>query len=292
MLDVRNRFCSTYLGPAESLYLNEAGRRVVFAADEPSRIIVTGPGDPEFRVEEWPQGGALVAEGEVQVFACFGPPCRIATDQFVEASGRRTGVAGWIAAGSYVEKADGEPLRRVTPFPIPFWRGYEATGHVFEVPSPQVFKYEDIHATEMEGRAAWGFQADAETAPYRVLNTLPNILAMSATDTTARGTTYRAHLGVARFRVELRPGCIGLRVSKEYDRFQGRQRARVWVDGQFVGVWSAYEEDRSNRAFYSEFSVPPECLTGKSEVEIAIDPPSGSPLWTWEYYTVWALINY
>jgi hypothetical protein len=89
-----------------------------------------------------------------------------------------------------------------------------------------------------------------------------------------------SHLNAAHFRVGFGRGFGGLLIRKVYDRFHGRQRARVLVDGEVVGMWYEPVEDRVNRWGVGEFWVPGEFVSGRESVVVTIDPPSGTPLWS------------
>jgi hypothetical protein len=92
------------------------------------------------------------------------------------------------------------------------------------------------------------------------------------------------------FEVELPLSCQGLRLRKTYDRFHGRQRAWVKVNGRRVGMWYAPVEDRGRRWAVAEFGIEPEHLPESGSVRIAIDPPAGTPLWSYSDLEIYALV--
>lgn len=71
----------------------------------------------------------------------------------------------------------------------------------------------------------------------------------------------------------------GLVLVKTYDRFHGRQRARVLVGGEELGVWYEPVQDRERRWAVGWFAarVPPK---HRGPIALAIDPPPGTPLWS------------
>ena len=72
----------------------------------------------------------------------------------------------------------------------------------------------------------------------------------------------------------------GVILEKWFDQFHGRQRARVFVDGEWVGWWYEPRENRKNRWAVSRFGIPESFTSGKSMVRIRVEPPAGVPLWS------------
>ncbi|MCG9893912.1 MAG: hypothetical protein MH204_00370 [Fimbriimonadaceae bacterium] len=62
-----------------------------------------------------------------------------------------------------------------------------------------------------------------------------------------------------------------------HDRFHGRQRARVLVDGQPVGVWLRPHQNRSERWGTDLFLISGADLPGP-DFRLELDPPAGTPL--------------
>lgn len=251
------------MGPDESLYIDEQGRRVIFAADEPALLAVTPQSGAPFRSDFGSEGGTLVVEGPARVLARLGGDCPLREPDWQPFSGYVIG-RGWVAKGSHVSHADRHKLDGPAPFDLPFHVSCRIDGRLWLGPKATTLDYFGFVCDDPAERARFDFRAEGETAVYHLAN-----------------GPYRSHLGPARFRIQLPDHCIGLELEKGYDRFFGRQRARVWVDGEFAGVWSAYEEDRVHRRSYTDFPVPRRFVEGKSSVEVCIDPPAGSPLWNW-----------
>lgn len=107
------------------------------------------------------------------------------------------------------------------------------------------------------------------------------------------GTPHRgvvaSHMNTAEFEVELRAGTAGVRLRKLFDRFHGRQRARVLANGRPVGLWYVPDEDRRARWAESEFGFDlPEPWAGGT-LRLSIDPPPGTPLWSVSELQVFAV---
>jgi hypothetical protein len=101
---------------------------------------------------------------------------------------------------------------------------------------------------------------------------------------------HRSHLNTAKWTCPIPPENQGIRIRKLYDRFHGRQRARMLIDGQLAGWWYEPEEDRSHRLAWATFGVEAGLTRGKSSLEISVDPPPASPLWDVSCYEVLALL--
>lgn len=116
-------------------------------------------------------------------------------------------------------------------------------------------------------------------------------LSSSFEDGTELELEHASHMNIASWDLEVSLEWQGIVLAKVFDRFHGKQRARVWVDDVAAGYWFDPFEDRVNRWGISRFGIPPELLAGKTRVRIAIDPPSGVPLWDAAGYFVFALVT-
>lgn len=253
------------------------GRRVVFATSVPSLVAVVTPASSgEFELDRgaltWPTDDAL------RVVARLGPP-RVESPHdracaVPSANGRVDGV-GWIKAGSEVEWLDGDRVGLVAPWDLPFWQAAElGSGSVWLAP---------IHTRPLASFPC-SVRAAQERYGFRVQG-------QALVSTTADGHPSAYHLGPATWNVPVPVGCLGLLLSKSYDRFHGRQRARVWVDGELAGVWEGWPECRTRREAQTQFGIEGSFLGGKSQVEVTVDPPAGTPLWSWSAYHVCGLFQ-
>lgn len=100
-----------------------------------------------------------------------------------------------------------------------------------------------------------------------------------------------ASLGKSEFTLKIRPDNRGVFLMRLFDQFHGRQRARVSVDGQFVGTWYTAEENRTRRWSERSLFLPARYTAGKSSIRITIDPPASSPLWSHSSYTAYCLCD-
>jgi hypothetical protein len=103
--------------------------------------------------------------------------------------------------------------------------------------------------------------------------------------------TVVSSLGKMEFDVKLNPRNQGVKLRRMFDQFHGRQRARVFVDGELVGIWFTVEENQHRRWSERDFFIPAGFTSGKSKVRITIDPPASSPLWSHVKYTVFSLVD-
>lgn len=100
-----------------------------------------------------------------------------------------------------------------------------------------------------------------------------------------------SHLNDARFQVTVPKHCQGLLLAKLYDRFHGRQRARVLVNDHPCGIWYCPRQDRAVRWAWDAFGIRPEFIDGPGDLEVAIDPPAGTPLWSVSRLRIYALMR-
>lgn len=104
--------------------------------------------------------------------------------------------------------------------------------------------------------------------------------------------------GRCEFTLTIDPRNDGVRLRRRCDQAEGRQRARVFIDGQPV-AWTWYVADHNPhfRWLDSEFDLPPESTRGKSSIHIAIERvathPDGaaSPAWSEFRYDVFSLLD-
>jgi hypothetical protein len=195
--------------------------------------------------------------------------------------------AGWLIGGQGICQIDSrhEPIS-VGEFdrPIPIFSSLIGAG-VFEVvPDP---------STTCVLADAWDI-ADVEGLKQRGW-TVQNIsrlrqLDSEFSDGANRVAQVASHLNAAVWTSPIPENNKGIFLRKYYDRFHGRQRARVFVDGEVVGVWYLPRENRLRRWAVSDFGLPPSVSAGKSCLSVSIDPPSGVSLWSVSRVEIWALV--
>lgn len=103
--------------------------------------------------------------------------------------------------------------------------------------------------------------------------------------------------GRSEFTVRIDPVNVGVRLRRRCDQIQGRQRARVRVDGQVVAERTWYVADRNPhfRWLDSEFDIPAHYTAGKQQLRITIervpmhDDGLASPPWSEFRYDVFSL---
>lgn len=266
------------------LYRDHHGRRVVADAEGPgefsietadSRLLVIRD---ETAASEF-QGrfdssltviGSEDARGTVWIARCHHPlegePVRV--DLPFRGS-------GWLLESGSVLEVDesGRSTPSRGPFPLPFFRSIRGEGDALLVPSSSECRLLD----------AWdiGDAAALSSRSFRVKN-MSEVFPLASTFDNGRRSEamVASHLNTASWQVEVPERCRGLRLRRLYDRFHGRQRARVLVDGAFAGWWYEPLEDRQRRWGWSWFGIPPELVRCGATVELGIDPPAGTPLWS------------
>ncbi|MCU0315458.1 MAG: hypothetical protein MUC92_02570 [Fimbriimonadaceae bacterium] len=185
------------------------------------------------------------------------------------------GSGGVIAADGSPLFIDGDsrPLYWVPgQFPVPVWR--EVRGGVFDFVSAPFFEQGidqwTIEDVSQEKDRAWKVQS------------LSQIVSLKSTfqDGSEWTAPCASHLNDASWNVTLPPHAIALRLEKLYDQFHGRQRVRVLLDGEAVGVWYQPEEDRLHRWGRSSYVQRLLPSFHPRTVRISLSPPAGVPLWS------------
>lgn len=187
--------------------------------------------------------------------------------------------AGWVVSAEGPLRVDG----RLAEAPVPFFRSARAS-HLVISPAP----YRSVPVDRWRIDDVAGLKARG----WQVQNVSKVVALASAFDD---GTPHQApvacHLNAASWRCAIPADNVGLRLRKVYDRFHGRQRARVFIDGEFAGWWYEPRENRTFRWGVAEFGIDAALTAGKEVVQITIDPPAGSPLWSVSEFEVNALIS-
>lgn len=191
---------------------------------------------------------------------------------------------GWLLKADRAVQIDGSHeaiALNGLAWPIPFHLGIEEQGEAVVYAGTEPAR--PIACIDLNNNNTL---ANAE---FRVQN-MSEVL--SITSTFADGQNHESkvasHLNAASFRCFIPPSCNGLLLRKTYDRFHGRQRARVLVDGVPSGWWYEPVEDRNHRWGVGFFGIGEEFVRGKDQINITIDPPAGAPLWSFSRLEVFA----
>lgn len=263
------------------------GRRLLLDADAPGRWEILRADGPISSAN-----GPLPSLGQIEDFleAWSDEPGEFAavirrgpSPPSSAAPGEAAQGAGWaLCLGAVVRDGRREPEG---PFPAPVWLPF----------------YESIQGAEAAATAPWrleralhlavGDEAGLKAAGWRVRNaSKPEELSSAFADGSPRTALKSAHLNEAVFTAEIPEGAHGLRLRKIYDRFHGRQRARVLVDGEFAGWWHLPAQNRAARWAVADFFVAQPFVQGRTGLEITLDPPASVPLWDWSELMVDAIL--
>ena len=273
----------------ECLYRDIAGRRVVGDFEGHGSISVQSELDVQMnglriasqQVEF--EGGATLTtldKGLVQVVMANDAPT-LDWANAVEMDSVTSG-CGWYVSHDPACHADSSHAPGPVGIPLPFFEGLVGRAQVILEQSVQVQKIDSFNVWD---------ELALKSRHWKVRN-VSEVFALDSRfpDGTPFLGRHVSHLNTARWHVELPEGNLGIRIRKLYDRFHGRQRVRVMVDGAPAGWWYLPEEDRANRWAWASFGVDPALTYGKTVLEIAIDPPPASPLWDVSRYEILAIM--
>jgi hypothetical protein len=290
MMDGQGRWAeadTTVLGPDECLARLARGRRLLLDADAPGSwdiLRADGPissangplaslGQIEDFLEAWSD-----EPGEFAAVIRRGPPPPSGTAPGAAGKG-----VGWaLCSGQVTRDGRREPEG---PFPVPVWLPF----------------YESVEGADASLAAPWrleralrlavGDDEALKAVGWRVRNaSKPEELSSEFPDGSPHTALKSAHLNEAVFAVSVPEGAQGLRLRKVYDRFHGRQRARVLVDGAFAGWWHLPRQSRAARWAVADFFVAQPFVKGRASLEITLDPPASVPLWDWSELMVDAIL--
>jgi hypothetical protein len=194
--------------------------------------------------------------------------------------------AGWITSLEMPVHVDGlrPPFEHISSeVPCPFFREVKSEGYITVIWADSIeTKLQDRwHVGDVEARKRYDVIAQNQTKLFPVASAWEDGVPFTG--------EHQSFLNSFSWAQPLPPNCTGLRLRKTYDRFHGRQRARVLVDGEFVGWWYEPREDRERRWATSEFGIDRRWLEGKSQVRITLDPPAGVALWSMAEVHVWTI---
>jgi hypothetical protein len=212
--------------------------------------------------------------GEVSI-ASYHPAAPAQLEAGIDVGLPYTG-SGWLLSATGSVIVDDRHERGPLPsreFPLPFFSRLEGEGGANIVPSSA--RTELIDAFEIGDSAAVLARRFSAQNMSKLVE-----LDSCFRDGTQRRAMVASHLNRASWHMDVPETAQGLRLRRIYDRFHGRQRARVFIDGDYVGYWYEPEQDRKCRWHVSDFGVPESFVAGKRSIEIAIDPPPGTPLWS------------
>lgn len=106
--------------------------------------------------------------------------------------------------------------------------------------------------------------------------------------------TGRETEGYSEFTVAIDPLNVGVRLRRRSDQITGRQRARVFVDGERVESRSWYFADRNpyKRWLEDEFEIPSKHTAGKTDITVRLvfEQEGENRAWNEFYYWIYSLV--
>lgn len=96
---------------------------------------------------------------------------------------------------------------------------------------------------------------------------------------------------VTRFEVAVDPGNVGVRLRRVTDLGVGGQRARVFVDGVFAGVWGTSEVNGVLRWGDGEMELPAAVTAGRGRIAVEMDATAAAVPWQAFEYGVFSHVQ-
>ncbi len=273
-------------GPGEGLFRGRSGDLAVADADGPGRVVVRRGegllietdrglvGGIEAKFDEWATVWRAEEVGATAVEVQWGPEPRLVGPGRAWAGG-----CGWVRTGAEGALVDGVPWGPGEL--VPAFREVVGDAEGWGAEGLECVLVDAFDATDPLARKARAWTVQNATDVFEVESLLA--------DGTPHVGRHLSHLNAATWTVALPTATEGLRLRKFYDRFHGRQRARVLIDGAFAGWWYEPLQNRERRWAWSEVGVGAEQLLGKAEIRLTVDPPAGTSLWSVSRIEVWAL---
>jgi len=292
-----------------SLYFSFKGNECLYRGFEGERVLVDAEGPGVLRVIRSEPALTYVRDGEttkefpplfrdtltvntsatgvVEAEICFELPVDATESELIEVENRYCG-AGWLIRSSGRCQIDGrhewiETMQSRSPVPIFSTLEGEGKFTILRDSSSILVLADAWDIDDSPALAQRGWTVQNMSKLRELASTFP--------DGTPRTAQIASHLNAAQWTSPIPENNRGLILRRTFDRFHGRQRARVHVDGKLVGVWYEPSEDRLNRWAVSDLGIPADATAGKTSITITIDPPSGVSLWSVSRMEIWALTD-
>lgn len=260
------------LGESESLYQDHDGHRVVadFEGQGTVRVLTSEcellddlPPDAHFE-----DGLILRAKGPGR-FSLVMQRGTIPTAKPIEVGANEFQGSGWVLAANGPVVID--DTHEWSEVPTPFWRSVRGKGLQIARAATTTDLLASFVVDDEQALRQRGFSVQNMSAVQVLSSFFP--------DGTEHTAPVASHLNAASWLLQSPGDYRGLIIRKTYDAFHGRQRARVLVNGCFCGWWYEPEENRRHRWRVSSFGFPLDIKKDQS-LTITVDPPAGSPLWS------------
>ncbi len=103
-------------------------------------------------------------------------------------------------------------------------------------------------------------------------------------DTTVISDSGRRYRGHSQFTLAITPGNQGVDLRRRYDQGIAGQKARVYVDGTFAGIWYTAGANPYHRWGDTDFLIPAALTAGKKTITVQIQYAAGQYLTDYNYW--------
>jgi hypothetical protein len=142
-----------------------------------------------------------------------------------------------------------------------------------------------LTVADATSRTDHAYTADGESTPFALSSSFEG-----RDDQTMISETTVDHTGAAGFDVKLDIANRGCFLRRTYDQKNGRQRARVRVDGADVGDWYVADFNATHRWAERDYFLSEKHTAKKTTVHVEIVPATASPAWSIAEYRVLCVV--
>lgn len=182
--------------------------------------------------------------------------------------------------------ADAVPFGRHVEFDIEHgWdsdlpANYSSVAYWYGRPTNGLTQTDVVELSDGQSRVEHGYRVARETSAG-----LTSTYEGKRDNTRVPGRVSSA-TGTISFTAKLAADNRGFRMYRTSDQATAFQRAKVFVNGRYVGLWHQPLGNRHSRWLEDAFDVPAGVVAGRQEVTVRLEPVTGAPAWSAARYRV------
>ena len=135
-------------------------------------------------------------------------------------------------------------------------------------------------------------ETHAYRAAHAITSTVESAFIGNDIDVRQRLSGYEHSGGEISFEINIQPDNRGVMLRRRIDQYHARQKAEVYVDGQYAGTWYDANENTVHRWCDSDFLLPPDLCRGKQQLQVQLRIiPCGESPFTDFYYKIYSFVK-